>query len=99
MRLIDADAAYERAQADSRRGALEDWEFDMIVNLLDSAPTVDAAPVVRCRDCKFMLPDVLPYVGKTYAVGLKCDLRDDYSICEGDYCSRGARRGGGPDGR
>jgi transposase len=49
MRLIDADAAYERAQVDSRRGALEDWEFDMIVNLLDSAPTVDAAPVVHGR--------------------------------------------------
>lgn len=49
MRPIDADAAYERAQADSRRGALEDWEFDMIVNLLDSAPTVDAAPVVHGR--------------------------------------------------
>lgn len=49
MRLIDADAAYGRAQADSRRGALEDWEFDMIVNLLDSAPTVDAAPVVHGR--------------------------------------------------
>lgn len=99
MRLIDADAMYERAQADSRRGALEDWEFDMIVNCLDTAPTVDAAPLVRCRDCKFMLPDVHPYVGKAYAVGLKCDLRDDYSICEGDYCSRGVRRGGDPDGR
>lgn len=49
MRLIDADAAYERAQADLRRGALEDWEFDMIVNLLDSAPTVDAVPVVHGR--------------------------------------------------
>lgn len=49
MRPIDADAAYERAQADSRRGALEDWEFDMIVNFLDSAPTVDAAPVVHGR--------------------------------------------------
>lgn len=49
MRLMDADAAYERAQADSRRGALEDWEFDMIVNLLDSAPTVDAVPVVHAR--------------------------------------------------
>lgn len=45
MRLIDADAAYERAQADSLRGALEDWEFDTIANLLDSAPTVDAVPV------------------------------------------------------
>lgn len=49
MRLIDADAAYERAQADSRRGALEDWGFDMIVNLLDSTPTVDAVPVVHGR--------------------------------------------------
>lgn len=99
MRLIDADAAYERAQADSRRGALEDWEFDMIVNLLDSAPTVDAVPVVRCRDCKFMVPDDLPYAGKAYVVGLKCDLRDAYSIREDGYCSRGVRRGGDPDGR
>lgn len=49
MRLIDADAAYERAQADSHRGILEDWEFDAISNLLDSAPTVDAAPVVHGR--------------------------------------------------
>lgn len=99
MRLIDTDAAYERAQADSRRGALEDWEFDMIVNLLDSAPTVDAVPVVWCRDCKFMIPDVLPYVSKAYAVGLKCYLHDAYNIREDDYCSRGVRRGGDPDGR
>ena len=49
MRLIDSDAAYERAQADLCRGGLEDWEFDMIVNLLDSAPTVDAVPVVHGR--------------------------------------------------
>lgn len=49
MRLIDADAAYERAQADLLRGGLEDWGFDMIVNLLDSAPTVDAVPVVHGR--------------------------------------------------
>lgn len=47
MRLIDADAAYERAQVDSHRGILEDWEFDAISNLLDSAPTVDAAPAVH----------------------------------------------------
>ena len=47
MRLMDADAAYERAQVDSRRGILEDWEFDVISNLLDSAPTADAAPVVH----------------------------------------------------
>lgn len=84
MRLIDADAAYERAQADSRRGALEDWEFDMIVNLLDSAPTVDAAPVTsaervdvggfyfRCSECDRLLPfdgNYCPYCGVSLKVG------------------------------
>lgn len=84
MRLIDADAAYERAQADSRRGALEDWEFDMIVNLLDSAPTVDAAPVTsgegadvggfyfRYSECDRLLPfdgNYCPYCGVSLKVG------------------------------
>ena len=84
MRLIDADAAYERAQADSRRGALEDWEFDMIVNLLDSAPTVDAVPVTsgervdvggfyfRCSECDRLLPfdgNYCPYCGVSLKVG------------------------------
>ena len=84
MRLIDADAAYERAQADSRRGALEDWEFDMIVNLLDSAPTVDAPPVTsgekvdvggfyfRCSECDRLLPfdgNYCPYCGVSLKVG------------------------------
>lgn len=84
MRLMDADAAYERAQADSRRGALEDWEFDVIVNLLDSAPTVDAVPVTsgekvdvggfyfRCSECDRLLPfdgNYCPYCGVSLKVG------------------------------
>lgn len=90
MRLIDADAAYERAQADSRRGALEDWELDMIVNLLDSAPTVDAVPVVRCRDCKFN------------SGAKKCLNPDSFFVVpsDDDFCSYGELMDGGdPDGR
>lgn len=90
MRLIDADAAYERAQADSRRGALEDWEFDMIVNLLDSAPTVDAVQVVRCRDCKFN------------SGAKKCLNPDSFFVVpsDDDFCSYGELMDGGdPDGR
>lgn len=90
MRLIDADAAYERAQADSRRGALEDWEFDMIVNLLDSAPTVDAVPVVRCRDCRFN------------SGAKKCLNPDSFFAVpsDDDFCSYGELMDGGdPDGR
>ena len=48
MRLIDADALdmYERLKSyygDAWRDAQEE---------IDNAPTVDAVPVIRCKDCK-----------------------------------------------
>lgn len=49
MRLIDADKLVD---------ALYDNEFatlcplDEVSGVIDEAPTVDAVPVVRCRDCK-----------------------------------------------
>lgn len=107
MRLIDADAAYERAQADSRRGALEDWEFDMIVNLLDSAPTVDAVPVVHG---KWILHATA--TGQEYTVCNQCFTDFNYrpagekvfvkiNMQRAPYCSFcGAKMDGGdPDGR
>lgn len=52
MRLIDADAAYNKAVEDQRKGEIEDWEADSIINYLDDAPTInDAEIVVRCKDC------------------------------------------------
>ena len=99
MRLIDADAAYERAQVDSRRGILEDWEFDMIVNLLDSAPTVDAAPVVHGEWCYFRESfSVRPH--------FRCSncsrpRYEHYAVNEFRFCPNcGAKMDGGdPDGR
>lgn len=40
MRLIDADRARETAA------------LDLVVHHLDRQPTIDAVPVVRCKDCK-----------------------------------------------
>lgn len=52
MRLIDADAVYNKAVEDQRKGEIEDWEADSIINYLDDAPTInDAEIVVRCKDC------------------------------------------------
>lgn len=108
MRLIDADAAYERAQVDSRRGILEDWEFDMIVYLLDSAPTVDAASVVRGR---WEEADWVELDGggneliRTPNAALRCSIcRNCFKkelLWKGTYCpSCGAKMDGGdPDGR
>lgn len=52
MRLIDADAVYNKAMEDHQKGEIEDWEADSIIDYLDDAPTInDAEIVVRCKDC------------------------------------------------
>lgn len=45
MRLIDADELPRHGQ----RGGLVHWKD------IENAPTVDAVPVVRCKDCKYYL--------------------------------------------
>lgn len=53
MRLIDADAlgvgrcSRDVLPADYCAG------WNGLIRLLEKAPTVDAAPVVRCKDCKW----------------------------------------------
>ena len=49
MRLIDLDSDYIQEtlyrRAFKTRQDIEDW--------LNSAPTIDAVPVVRCQDCEY----------------------------------------------
>lgn len=52
MRLIDADALIEtmRENAEGNEGWYGDtWAF---MRDVETAPTIDAVPVVRCKDCK-----------------------------------------------
>ena len=48
MRMIDADATKRR---------VADTFFDTLIpcvnRALDDSPTIDAVPVVRCKDCKY----------------------------------------------
>ena len=87
-RLIDAEAlskAYMRKGKDKLRLAT-------VINELELAPTIDAVPVVRCRECKYYrhgkhFTDInfcqrLPY----YAEKGGLNTSDD------DFCSRGERR-------
>ena len=88
MRLIDADAVYNKAMEDHQRGEIEDWEADSIINYLDDAPTInDAEIVVRCKDCK--------YFGRELENG-KHDCTDfNLPYCRSDdFCSHGVRTDG-----
>ena len=63
MKLIDADAIYKILESCEIRKAtignpLTDWEYGYTCGIeraeseIECAPTVDAVPVIRCKDCK-----------------------------------------------
>ena len=63
MRLIDAEAVYKILESCEIRKAtignpLTDWEYGYTCGIeraeseIECAPTVDAVPVIRCKDCK-----------------------------------------------
>ena len=91
MRLIDADRLSE-AIYDNVPAPYEDasWAKENCLAEIDMAPTVDAVPVVRCKDCV----NGTVFVNKQGAEYVDCVL-DDYSVRKPtDYCSYGERKEG-----
>lgn len=81
MRLIDADAldeliveSYHMTEQEYVRAG-----YSIVRLLMDKVPTVDAVPVVRCKDCKWHDDDF-------------CVNLDVLGFYGDDYCSLGGRR-------
>lgn len=55
MKLIDVDAAIHALNVASR-GDSKDVIRNLVIRFLLALPTVDAEPVIRCKDCKHWLP-------------------------------------------
>lgn len=55
MRLIDADALLQRA-------VLHGWSTPKWVSdiMIGDAPTIDAVPIVRCKDCRYNYANMIP---------------------------------------
>lgn len=94
MRLIDADELLKH------KGNCYDENGHLLYAVgtgnIMRMPTVDAVPVVRCKDCihqqKVFHEDKRIKEGGYYICG--CELADGYSVVclDGDFCSRGKRR-------
>ena len=84
MRLIDLDSDYIQETLYRRgfktRQDIEEW--------LNFAPTIDAVPVVRCRDCKQGEIDD-PDFPDQYYCRAGCGWNNG-----GFYCAYGERKGG-----
>lgn len=91
MRLIDADALLEKMKRTSRYFQIK---FD-----IEEAPTIEAEPAVRCKECKHWKPSGskagnsfsdMEYIGG-------CEFTN-YCRRESDFCSYGERKEGATDG-
>lgn len=78
MRLIDADKFVLALM----NASLSSVDEDTILDLVDSIHTVDAVPVVRCRDCKYR-------DGTPGQPNILCA-----QMHEDDFCSYGERKEG-----
>lgn len=93
MRLIDADALDSAVYADWTNDRITNAERLYIRQAMNEAPTVDAVPVIRCKDCE-----------RYEIVQLKKDGTDDRRykptwctlwrsyMSENDFCSYAERR-------
>ena len=82
MRLIDADrlseAIYDNVSAPYEEAV---WAKEDCLTEINAAPTVDAVPVVRCRECKYR-------DGTPGQPNILCG-----QMHEDDFCSYGERKG------
>ena len=78
MRLIDADALIKEACAEGAYGYVD-------VKQIADAPTVDAMPVVRCKDCIHSYDDLCG-ICCTYCGYLDCVVYPHF------YCAGGKRK-------
>ena len=98
MRPIDADRALEivRDHGIAHPAAYHLTNYATLI--LREAPTVDAMPVVRCKDCKHFRHygrTSLLINGKNIKAGW-CQRRirydEEYRMTEDDFCSYGKRK-------
>ena len=87
MRLIDADAlGIDKANREmfDNKSYADGW--NSAIEILKQAPTIEAEPVVHCKDCK--------YSKKFYITGNRyCDFHGayEYPVSDDDYCSNGEK--------
>ena len=88
MRLIDADALKTKAIRCETFKLYDAPVFLKAVGTkeIDKAPTIDAVPVVRCKDCKWLYDEMDDYCCRSH--------RGLVRICENSFCSYGERKDG-----
>ena len=79
MRLIDADTLIQK----KRKGTIGNISGEFVAGFdIDTSPTIDAVPVVRCRECVYKNTTACPAYDAPF---MRTSLRIK-------FCSEGQRR-------
>lgn len=89
MRPIDADALIEQEKQFTDRSKYTDLAERMI-ELLEAAPTIDAEPVIRCKDCEHWVPGFI--TDHDDFIPPRCARRNLIGPSADEHCCRGKRR-------
>ena len=104
MRLIDADALLKKWQdvldekADEK-GTVAYITFELFIERLKEEPTIDAVPVVLCKDCKYYycMECKKPENAATYWDKEGYDTKCYIDVELDHFCSYGERKTDGED--
>ena len=94
MSLINREAllSFEKMDADLCATCGEHHTAEDVIMMIKTAPTVDAVPVVRCRECEYA------FKSGSSITGIRCEVWGTYDLfhaCEPDwFCSHGKRKEG-----
>ena len=90
MRTIDADALIEELNEKLKRcGDSEQWDEVMEqIERVKNQPTIDAVPVVRCKDCKYW-SKLTQYSSDAKPIG-RCAITSTLKSGDG-YCEKAAK--------
>lgn len=83
MRLIDADALMDELLEKLPKGAVF---YRIPPNAIEKAPTIDAVPVVRCKDCIYSAKRLHMIKGYRH-----CQL-GDHMTGDDHFCNFGAKK-------
>ena len=85
MRLIDADAL--KLEIACVYGSNPKY-----INWLNQASTVDAVPVIRCKDCKYAMKQYITNLPWLTQWEYSCRYYNTHSVMGDDWCSRAERK-------
>lgn len=106
MRLIDADAVKFRVEYGYDNHGVLLVPYRDIKKSMEATKTVDAVPVLRCKDCKYWGDGDGKLQGSDGVLFARCTVHNylidgrhtGWCPTENDFCSYGERRGGDEDG-